>query len=191
MENLNPPSCLKILIAATFLLGASELTAQTDGEEQDEQVFELSPFEVSTNSDRGYYAANSISGSRIDVQIQDIPLTIEVITSEFIEDTGSSDLRDSLRYSAGVLLETQNDAYGGFEGFGQVNNPEGATANKSQSTVKIRGFVTNNTLRNGFRRQHATDTINIDRIEVIKGGAAEAIYGEDAANGVIQIFLKK
>jgi len=189
MKNPNPPSCLKILIAATFLLGASELTAQTNSEEQADQVFELSPFEVSTSSDKGYYAANSISGSRIDVQIQDIPLTIEVITSEFIEDTGSSDLRDSLRYSAGVLLETQNDAYGGFEGFGQVNNPEGATANKSQSTVKIRGFVTNNTLRNGFRRQHATDTINIDRIEVIRGPSA-LLYGVGNFGGVVNYLTK-
>lgn len=32
---------------------------------------------------------------------------------------------------------------------------------------------------------------DIHRIEVIKGAAAAAIYGEDAADGVIQIFLKK
>ncbi len=30
----------------------------------------------------------------------------------------------------------------------------------------------------------------IDRIEVIKGAAAVALYGEDAAGGVIQVFLK-
>lgn len=32
---------------------------------------------------------------------------------------------------------------------------------------------------------------NIERIEVIKGGAATTLYGADAANGVIQIFTKK
>ena len=31
---------------------------------------------------------------------------------------------------------------------------------------------------------------NIDRIEVIKGPAAERLYGEEGANGVIQIFMK-
>ena len=30
----------------------------------------------------------------------------------------------------------------------------------------------------------------IDRIEVIKGSAAKTLYGEEGANGVIQIFLK-
>jgi len=32
---------------------------------------------------------------------------------------------------------------------------------------------------------------SIDRIEVIKGGAATAMFGEDAAGGVIHVFLKK
>uniref|UniRef100_UPI0040491F6D TonB-dependent receptor domain-containing protein n=1 Tax=Fulvivirga sp. TaxID=1931237 RepID=UPI0040491F6D len=32
---------------------------------------------------------------------------------------------------------------------------------------------------------------SIERIEVIKGGAAATLYGSDAANGVIQIFTKK
>ena len=31
---------------------------------------------------------------------------------------------------------------------------------------------------------------NIDRIEVIKGGAAKELYGEEAAGGVIQIYIK-
>ena len=35
------------------------------------------------------------------------------------------------------------------------------------------------------------DPNRIERIEVIKGGAAVKIYGEKAANGVIQIFLKE
>ncbi|MFH0988416.1 MAG: TonB-dependent receptor [bacterium] len=34
-------------------------------------------------------------------------------------------------------------------------------------------------------------TGEIDRIEVIKGGAAATLYGSEAANGVIQIFTKK
>ncbi|MEZ4416791.1 MAG: hypothetical protein R3E10_13665 [Gemmatimonadota bacterium] len=31
----------------------------------------------------------------------------------------------------------------------------------------------------------------IDRVEVIKGDAARTVHGDDAKNGVIQIFLKK
>ncbi|MCC5804801.1 MAG: TonB-dependent receptor plug domain-containing protein [Opitutales bacterium] len=177
--------------AAACFLGlltafAAPLTAQDD-----DAVYELSPFEVVTDGDRGYYAANAVTGSRLSVLIQDMPLTIEVLTSEFIRDTGSSDLRESLRYSAGIVLQSQNDAFsgGGTGGFGNVNNPEGSTANKTDSSFKIRGFVTNNTLRKGFRRQHATDTINIERVEVVRGPSA-LLYGVGNFGGVVNYLPK-
>jgi iron complex outermembrane recepter protein len=187
---LKLPCCFSRL--ALVLFAATPLTAQTPETEDptDQEVFELSPFSVSTAGDRGYYASNAISGSRIDVRIQDMPLTIEVVTSEFIEDTGSTDLRESLRYSAGILLQTQNDAFGLFDSFGGVNNPEGSSADKSQSSFKIRGFVTTNTLRNGFRRQHATDTVNIDRVEVIRGPSA-LLYGVGNFGGVVNYLPKQ
>jgi len=42
-----------------------------------------------------------ISGSRVDTAIKDLPIPINVITSEFMSDTGATDLRSSLAYSAG------------------------------------------------------------------------------------------
>jgi iron complex outermembrane recepter protein len=179
----------------TLLLGLAVFAACASalgqgGNPDQDTVFELSPFEVETSGDKGYYASNAISGSRINVRIQDMPLTIEVVTSEFISDTGATDLRDSLRYSSGILLQSQNDAYGLFDNAGNVNNPEGATGDKSQSGFKIRGFVVENTLRNGFRRQHATDTINIDRIEVVRGPSA-LLYGVGNFGGVVNYLPKK
>lgn len=165
-------------------------TSDTDsGAAEEEDAFELNPFQVTTSKDSGYYASNAISGSRMDARIQDMPLTIEVVTSEFIEDTGASELREALRYSAGILLQTQNDAYQTYDSFGGVNNPEGATSNKSESSFKIRGFVTDNTLRNGFRRQHATDTVNIDRVEVVRGPSA-LLYGVGNFGGVVNYLTK-
>ena len=69
----------------------------------------LSPFTVRTDKDNGYGATNSISGSRVDTAIKDLPLPMQVITSEFIKDTGATDLRKSLSYVSGISLQTQND----------------------------------------------------------------------------------
>ncbi|HSH10129.1 MAG TPA: TonB-dependent receptor, partial [Oceanipulchritudo sp.] len=149
-----------------------------------------SPFEVDTSSDRGYYAANTISGSRINVALQDMPMPIEVITSEFIEDTGSLNLRDSLKYSAGVLLSTQSPR-DGVEGVpGGVHNGEGASANITDTTFKMRGFITESSLRKGFRRQHGSDSINIDRIEVVRGPAA-LLYGIGNFGGIVNYMPKR
>ncbi|MFO7724688.1 MAG: hypothetical protein R6V45_03980, partial [Oceanipulchritudo sp.] len=125
---LSPKSFLPLtVILAAVLPGL----AQSDNDaSEDDPVFELSPFEVSTSEDSGYYASNAISGSRINVPIQDMPLTIEVVTSEFIQDTGATDLRESLKYSSGILLQSQNDAFGLNDNVGNVNNPEGATGDK-------------------------------------------------------------
>jgi outer membrane receptor protein involved in Fe transport len=167
--------------------------AQTFGQEEaaeDETIYELSPFEVDTSSDRGYYAANTISGSRINIALQDMPMPIEVITSEFIEDTGSLDLRDSLRYSAGVLLSTQSPS-DGIEGVpGGVHNGAGATANLTDTTIKMRGFITESSLRKGYRRQHGSDSINIDRIEVVRGPAA-LLYGIGNFGGIVNYLPKR
>ncbi len=165
--------------------------AQEATEEEEANVYELSPFEVSTDGDRGYYASNSISGSRINVALQDMPMPIEVITSEFIEDTGAVDLRDSLRYSAGVILDSQNDAGANLTGVpGGVHNGAGATANITNTTIKLRGFVTESALRAGYRRQHGSDSVNIDRVEVVRGPNS-LLYGIGNFGGIVNYLPKR
>ncbi len=157
------------------------------------ETIELSPFKVVTEKDNGYRATNSISGTRLNTAIKDLPMPIEVITEKFLRDTGSTDLRQSLRYSAGIQLQSQNDqgAPGGaYQGPGGVNNPEGATANPNNTTIKIRGYVTDTVLRDGYRRQFATDSINIGRVEVIRGPAA-LLYGIGNFGGIVNYLPKE
>ncbi len=158
-----------------------------------EQTVVLSPFSVTTDKDQGYRATNSISGTRLNTAIKDLPMPIEVITEEFLRDTGANDLRESLRYSSGILLQTQND-YGAPAGSfsvtpGKINNPEGLTASPDQTHMKIRGFETESVLRDGFRRQNATDSVNISRIEIARGPAS-LLYGVGNFGGVVNYLPK-
>lgn len=159
-----------------------------------DEVVVLSPFIVSTENDSGYRATNSISGTRLDTAIKDTPMPIEVITRQFIDDTGATDLRQALKYSSGVILTTQNDlsnsGANAYQGPGGVNNPEGATANTNSVQIKLRGFVTDNTLRDGFIRQNSTDAVNIDRVEVVRGPAA-LFYGTGNFGGVVNYLVKR
>jgi iron complex outermembrane recepter protein len=157
---------------------------------------QLDPFTVSTNKDRGYAATNEISGSRVDTPIKDIPISIDVITSQFISDIGATDLRSALAYQAGIMTHTQNDlentggTFGSAYGQGGVNNPQGVTANTNQSQFKIRGFITDNTLRDGFLRLSGADTVNMDRIEVVFGPNA-LLYGTGNFGGVVDYLPKR
>jgi outer membrane receptor protein involved in Fe transport len=160
----------------------------------EEKVIQLSPFKVTTDKDKGYRATNTTSGTRLNTAIKDLPMPIEVITEQFIKDTNARDLRESLRYSAGIQLQTQNDwsTPAGWAAAtpGRVNNPEGVTATADQSHVKIRGFQTESTLRDGFRRQNSTDSVNIARVEVIRGPAA-LLYGVGNFGGVVNYLVKQ
>lgn len=153
----------------------------------------LSPFQVTTGKDQGYKATNATSGTRLDTLIKDVPFALEVITKEFIQDTGATSLRDTLRYSAGIQLQSQNDYTGnGFTQYqnpGGVNNPEMQTANKTDTAIVIRGFTTDNALRDGFRRKVTTDAANIERIEVVRGPAA-LLYGIGNFGGVVNYLPK-
>jgi outer membrane receptor protein involved in Fe transport len=167
-------------------------TASGDSAKSDEQIYQLSPFKVSTDKDKGYKATNATTGTRLNEAIKDLPMPISVITEKFVRDTGATDLRQSLAYMAGIQLESQNDQGtpgGAYQGPGGVNNPEGATANRSQTSYKIRGYVTDAVLRDGFRRQNSTDSINISRVEVAFGPTA-LLYGIGEFGGIVNYIPK-
>ncbi|MDB6095506.1 MAG: TonB-dependent receptor [Verrucomicrobia bacterium] len=150
----------------------------------------LSPFRVNDTKDVGYRATNATSGTRLNTPIKDLPMPIEVITQEFMRDIGATNLRDSLAYSAGVVLDSQSD----FSNPDAINHPSdnthGATGSPSQTVIKLRGFITTEALRNGYRRANASDSINIDRIEVIRGPSA-LLYGIGNFGGVVNYITKR
>ena len=209
--NLKHRSALRAgLLVSAALLGVwpSAASAQTKApsnaptteslDKKDDTVV-LSPFQVTTDKDRGYAATNAISGSRVNSPIKDIPLPINVVTSEFISDIGATNLRDALSYMSGISLQTQNDlensgGIGGIQrsayGPGGVNNPEGVTSNISGTQLKIRGFITNNVLRNGFLRGSPSDSVNIDRVEVVQGPNA-LLYGTGNFGGVVDYLTER
>jgi outer membrane receptor protein involved in Fe transport len=179
-------------LAATAQQAAAPAKAADGTASIDSEIVQLSPFKVTTEKDNGYKATNATSGTRLNEQIKDLPMPISVITEKFLRDTGAADLRQSLRYTAGIQLQSQNDQGtpgGAYQGPGGVNNPEGATANKTATSYKIRGYVTDAVLRDGYRRQNSTDSVNISRVEVVFGPAA-LLYGFGEFGGIVNYIPK-
>lgn len=120
----------------------------------------LSEFTVSADSERGYIASESITGTRVATKIKDLPFSVSVITNEFMRDFDFFDIARDMVYTA------------------SLNNVD------SQGNSSLRGFGATFTLRNGFYRLGLNDRINTDRVEVIKGPNA-AIYGSTSPAGLI------
>ena len=142
------------------------LVAQTASRTPPDEAVELSPFEVSTQSNRGYVASESMTGSRVATQIKDLPFSVNVLTSEFFDDFGIFELGENVAY---ISSFTGLDQGGGFN---------------------LRGFNATNQLRDGFYRLGRYGSSNVDRVEVIKGPNA-AIYGQTSPGGMLNMISKK
>jgi iron complex outermembrane receptor protein len=154
------------LLAAPSMDAQSAATRTPAGEE----ALMLSPFTVRSETDVGYYASNAISATRINVPLIDLPMSINVITSEFMQDIAAFSLDEALEYTAGVQPE----------GFG--NN-----------SFTVRGFTAGRTFRDGFITPgggNEVPTSLVDRVEVVKGPSA-LLYGQGTAGGVVNFATKK
>src|SRR5687768_10361361 len=133
-----------------------------------QETVQLSVFEVATTRDAGYRATNSVSSTRINLKLMDVPQTISVLTADFIQDLGAVDLDEALIYTSGVSTN------GFFTG-----------------QYSIRGFGTGTPRRHGigFSTTNAIDTSVVDRVEVVKGPSS-ALYGAGDPGGVVNIVTK-
>jgi len=193
-----------ILAVLSFsLTHGQESTATTE-----EDIFELSPFEVSAEGNRGYIANNAISGTRLNTSIQDLPMTLEVVTSELIADTGASNFNEALNYTAGVFFENPaesseanspnaNAAYSAE----QSPSSAGSVGAVTNNAITIRGFDVPFQMRDGFRVGTSVsnlglvlggtlDPVNIDRMEVVRGPGA-LLYGLSVLSGIVNVIPKK
>lgn len=118
----------------------------------------VSPFDVSAALDSGYRASNSVSSSRFDAPIRELPFAVQSFTDAFIQDQKPVTVFDVARYSPGVTYRS-NDF------------------NEGNANVAIRGFAVSSTpgnvqiLRDGVHGPSILDFTNVARVEVVKGPA--------------------
>ena len=123
--------------------------------------------------------------------------TISTVEGLDIAQSGSLDITGGLSGKLAGIQVTQNsgDPAGGIS----VRLRSASTVNGSSDPLYIiDGVIVNNKSTNVLNvtsvvqnRLSDISPQDIDRIEVIKGAAAAAIYGSRASNGVVQIFTKK
>ncbi len=129
-------------------------------------VVTLSPFDVTGDEAHGYVASESITGTRIASKLQDLPFAVNVVTSEFMNDFAAFDLPQQAAFVSGF---SPSEVLGNFQ---------------------LRGFPANVTLVDGFRRLGLVDTVDIDRMEFIKGAAA-SIYGATQPGGAVNYITRQ
>src|SRR5688572_23464024 len=111
------PGFLLLGLLAPALYAQTAASADASGDE----AVVLNRFTVSTTADRGYRAGNSVSATRVDTPIKDLPFAISAFTEQFIDDIGARELVDIVSYAPGVTSGakefTQGNARFSIRGF--------------------------------------------------------------------------
>jgi outer membrane receptor protein involved in Fe transport len=168
---------------------ASSSTPASSGE-----VVQLSPFQVSSEADRGYQALNTLSGTRLNSKLEDLGASITVITKQQMFDTAALDLNDVFRYEANTegthnyTQFTPNRNGGVIDGM--ANDP--ATANRIRGVGSpISGSGVNVAIGNfSSNSKIPMDPYNIDSVEILRGPNSN-LFGLGAAAGTVNLVPSK
>ncbi|MDQ8181627.1 TonB-dependent receptor plug domain-containing protein [Pelagicoccus sp. SDUM812005] len=168
---------LAVFAAAPFAAFAQ------DTAEADEDIFELSPFEVVADQDEGYRAANTLSGSRLNSALKDVPSVVDVSTKELLDDLAVTNFQELMEYQGNTQVHD-------FEDTGATNS---GTFNSSmpneRMTYRSRGFVGGNT-RDFIPWNSPDDYYNINRIDFSKGPNG-VLFGLGSTGGTANATSKR
>ncbi|RKE72427.1 iron complex outermembrane receptor protein [Pseudorhodoplanes sinuspersici] len=126
---------------------------------------------------QGIVATRSVTGTKTDTPITEIPQSISVVTQDQITEQGAQTISESLRYTPGV--------------FAGIN---GESAKYDET--RIRGFLPYYYLDgmplplNRFFATPRIEPYGLERIEVLKGPSS-VLYGQNSPGGLINMISKR
>ncbi|OUV67166.1 MAG: hypothetical protein CBC93_05960 [Gammaproteobacteria bacterium TMED133] len=151
---------------------------------QDDEVIELSPFSVDAQGDTGYEATSTLAGTRLNTPLRDIASTVSVITEQFLEDTGSTDLQELLVYTAGTEIGGAGGTLANPDGANTVSGVQDPNFRQPVRNTRVRGLAAADLTRNYFTTLIPMDAYNTERV-VINRGANATLFGLGSPAGII------
>ncbi len=160
-----------------WLIGAFAAAIQPAfAQEDNDEVYELSPFVIDASGDEGWRATSTLTGSRTNQELKNVPLSVDALTPEFMEDLGVFTLEEASSFIAGVEQvpddETRNDGGSNFRGL-SLGGRENAAAS-----------------RNNFLWYPRTDNYNVSRIDFNKGSNS-LMFGDASPGGQATVYTKQ
>ncbi len=161
----------------------------SNGDNVDKSVFLLTPFVIDASEDAGYTAQSTLAGTRIRTEVREIASSITILTEQFLEDTGATDVFSLLTYTA-------NTEVGGALGNYSAGGGEGSRFNtqnqrrQPQNGQRIRGLTRAELTRDFFRTPIPFDQYNTSRV-TINRGPNSVLFGVGVPGGVIDHSLKQ
>ncbi len=154
-------------------------------------VIKLTPFEVDSTKDSGYYAQNTLAGSRLNTNLADLAASITVVTKQQMEDTASLNVNDVFRYEANTegssrytpSITDRGTAKDAIAGYSLGN--DGSTTTNAQSN-RLRGLGAPDASIDYFTTNPRIpfDTYNTQSVEIARG-PNPLLFGLGSPSGIV------
>jgi iron complex outermembrane receptor protein len=159
-------------LTTTVALSQIPASSTTPAKNAGNELITLSPFEVSSTTDRGYIATRASGATKTNTPMIELPHSIQVLNKEFIADTNSETVFQAARY---------------------VSNVSGGNQ-RGDDAILVRGFAVTR-LRNGqpYAAGNAftfDEMAAFERLEIIKGASA-VLYGSASPGGLLNLVDKR
>lgn len=161
---------MRLLLSATVSFAALAGAAHAQQAPDPSAATEVDPIVV-TGKARGYQALDTVTATKTDTPLIDVPQSVAVVTVEQIEDQGLRGVGDALRYVPGVTV-----------GQGEGNRDQ----------IALRGQnTTADFFLDGVRDdvQYYRPLYNLERVEVLRGPYA-LIFGRGGGGGIVNRVQK-
>ena len=126
----------------------------------------------------------TVTASRVERYTQEIPAAIDVIDQDRIEGSTMFNIKDAIRGTPGVLIDSKN---GGYD-VRLIIRGAGQKANYGVREIMVLRDGVPMTDPDSFSRFDYIDTQDIERIEITKGPGS--LYSSGAAGGTVHIISK-
>ncbi len=163
----------RVLLASGLVFGAvaRAQAARSTPPPSSDEVISLSPFTVSDADDKSWQATTTLIGSRTNQELAKLPVTVDVITSEFMRDLGAFNMEEAAQFVSGVnvtpRLESRND-----------------------ERITYRGLAGGGRSRNFFTWYVPADAYNVERFDFNKGSNS-LMFGDSQPGGQAAIYTKR
>jgi hypothetical protein len=156
------------------------------GDTQPEETLVLSPFVVTADEDVGYTANSTLAGTRVRTELKDVASAISVVTSQFLQDTGSKNQQDLLVYTTNTEVggvRGNFSAAGGASTYNEVSN-----LLRPSNNTRVRGLDAADNTRDYFLTEIPWDGYIVDRVD-LQRGPNSILFGVGSPAGIINTSI--
>lgn len=154
-----------------------------------DQVIELSPFQVTSDSFKGYTASQTLAGSRLKMNVDEVASSIQILTPEFMSDVGATNVNELFLFTTSTESSGINGNFSAFSTGTTSTNDENSRINP-QGAQRVRGIASADLTRNYQLTLIPSDRFNTELTEINRGANA-ILFGLGSPAGIVNTQLSR